>query len=182
MSGLAPQSLVRVGGAYVATTASVLGQVRLGVGANVWYGVVIRGDDAPITIGARTNVQDGTVVHVDPGAANVIGADVTIGHGALCHGVRIDDRALIGMGAILLGGSVVGEGAIVGAGALVKEGQVVPPYTLVVGVPARVVKALDPAQRRAEAEATAQDYLERAQQHSRGEWAWRPGAAGPQGA
>lgn len=178
MSGLAPQRLVPVGGAYVATSASVLGQVRLGAGANVWYGVVIRGDDAPITIGARTNVQDGTVVHVDPGAANVIGADVTIGHGALCHGVRIDDRALIGMGAILLGGSVVGEGAIVGAGALVKEGQVVPPYTLVVGVPARVVKSLDPAQRRAEAEATAQDYLERAQQHSRGEWAWQPDARG----
>lgn len=174
MSALPPPRLVPVAGAYVATSASVTGRVTLGAGANVWYGVVIRADDAPIAIGPRTNVQDGTVIHVDPGCANVIGADVTIGHGAICHGAAIGDRALIGMGAILLGGSVVGEGAVVGAGALVKEGQVVAPYTLVVGVPAREVRTLDAAARRAEAEQTASGYLERAREHSRGVWDWTP--------
>jgi carbonic anhydrase/acetyltransferase-like protein (isoleucine patch superfamily) len=83
-----------VGGAYVASTASVTGRVALGTDASLWYGVVVRGDDAPITIGARTNVQDGTVIHVDPGCPHVIGADVTIGHGAICHGVKIEGLAL----------------------------------------------------------------------------------------
>lgn len=176
MSGAGEACLRQVGEAFVASTASVTGRVALGPGASLWYGVVVRGDDAPITIGARTNVQDGAVVHVDPECPQAIGSDVTIGHGALCHGVRIDDLALVGMGAILLGGSVVGEGAIVAAGALVREGQHVPPWTLVVGVPARVVRTLDPATRRAEALAHAAGYVERAREHAGGRWPWTPPA------
>jgi carbonic anhydrase/acetyltransferase-like protein (isoleucine patch superfamily) len=164
--------LERVGEAYVATTASVLGKVTLGKDASIWYGAVVRGDDAPITIGPRSNVQDGAVVHVDPGAPNVIGADVTIGHGAICHGVRIEDGALIGMGAILLSGSVVGAGALVAAGALVRENEVIPPNALAVGVPAKVVKTFDPEARRREAVAHAAEYVSRAHEHSRGEWRW----------
>ncbi|MFM8981264.1 MAG: gamma carbonic anhydrase family protein [Planctomycetia bacterium] len=178
MSAPGEACLRAVDGAWVASSASVTGQVALGADASLWYGVVVRGDDAAITIGARTNVQDGAVVHVDPGCPQAIGSDVTIGHGALCHGVRLDDLALVGMGAILLGGSVVGEGAIVAAGALVREGQQVPPWTLVVGVPARVVRTLDPGERRREARAHAAGYVERAREHAHGRWPWTrpPGA------
>jgi carbonic anhydrase/acetyltransferase-like protein (isoleucine patch superfamily) len=154
----------------VAANASVTGEVVLGDEANVWYGVVVRGDDARITIGARTNVQDNAVVHVDPGAPQQIGSDVTIGHGAICHGVAIRDFALIGMGAVLLGGSVVGEGALVGAGALVPEGMVVPAYSLVVGVPARVVRTFDRDTREREAIHHAAGYVTRAQEHADGVW------------
>lgn len=166
--------MLPAGSAWVASTASVTGRVTLGPDANVWYGVVLRGDDAPISIGARTNVQDGTVVHVDPDRPNVIGADVTIGHGAVCHGVRIGDRALIGMGAILLGGCVIGEGAVIGAGALVKEDAVIPPYALVVGVPGKVVRSVDRAERDRTALAHASGYVQRAREHAEGVWDWRP--------
>jgi carbonic anhydrase/acetyltransferase-like protein (isoleucine patch superfamily) len=165
--------LLRVGRAFVASTASVTGDVVLGEDANLWYGVVVRGDDARITIGARTNVQDNTVVHVDPGAPNEIADDVTIGHGAVCHGARIERYALIGMGAVLLGGCVVREGAVIGAGALVREDFEVPPYTLVVGVPAKVVKTLDPDERRRIALDHAAGYVTRAREHSDGVWLGR---------
>jgi len=175
LSGEAPRpALVRVGAAYVATTAAVTGRVALGTDASLWYGVVVRGDDAPITIGPRSNVQDGAVVHVDPDKPQTIGSDVTIGHGALCHGVSIEDFALIGMGAILLGGSVIGEGALVAAGALVRENQTVEPFTLVAGVPAKLIRRFDPATRRAEATAHAAGYVERAREHAAGKWPWTP--------
>lgn len=175
MSAALPRSvLARVGGAYVASTAAVTGRVSLAQDASLWYGVVVRGDDAPITIGARSNVQDGAVIHVDPGQPQTIGADVTIGHGAICHGIRIEDHALIGMGAILLGGSVIGEGALVAAGALVRENQIVEPFTLVAGVPAKVIRSFDPATRRHEAKAHAAGYVERAREHAAGHWPWTP--------
>ncbi len=128
------------GGAWIAQGAVVTGDVTLGEDANVWFGCVLRGDDAPLLIGPRSNVQDGTIVHADPGVPNRIGADVTIGHRCVLHGAEVEDRCLIGMGAILLGGSRIGAGSIVGAGALVKENAVIPPRSLVVGVPARVVR------------------------------------------
>jgi len=128
------------GGAWIAEGAVVTGDVTLGEDANVWFGCVLRGDDAPLLIGPRSNVQDGTIVHADPGVPNRIGADVTIGHRCVLHGAEVEDRCLIGMGAILLGGSRIGAGSIVGAGALVKENAVIPPRSLVVGVPARVVR------------------------------------------
>jgi carbonic anhydrase/acetyltransferase-like protein (isoleucine patch superfamily) len=168
--GLRAARMLRVGRAYVGDTATVTAAVTLGADANVWYGVAIRGDDAPIAIGERTNVQDNAVVHVDPGAPNAIGRDVTVGHSAICHGVEIGDYVLVGMGAVLLGGSVIGEGSIVGAGALVLENTVIPPYSLAVGSPARVVRALDAQERREQAIAHATHYVEQARRHADGAW------------
>ncbi len=162
--------LRRVGHAWIADSATVTARVRLGRDANIWYGVAMRGDDAPISIGDRTNVQDNAVIHVDPGCPNDIGSDVTIGHGAIVHGVKVGDFALIGMGAILLGGSTVGEGAIVGAGAVVLENQTIPPFSVAVGAPARVVKSLDPAERREAARHHAAGYVEQARRHELGAW------------
>jgi carbonic anhydrase/acetyltransferase-like protein (isoleucine patch superfamily) len=136
------------GGAFRAKNAIVTGDVTLGADAGVWFGCVLRGDDAPLVIGARTNVQDLTMIHADPGAPSSIGEGVTIGHRCVLHGVRIGDGALIGMGAVLLGGSVVGEEALVAAGAVVREGFEVPSGTLVAGVPAKVVRALTPEERK----------------------------------
>ena len=131
------------GGAFKARNAILTGDVTLGEDVGIWFSCVVRGDDAPITIGRRTNVQDLTMIHADIGVPNVIGEGVTIGHRCVLHGASVGDRSLIGMGAVLLGGSVVGEEAIVAAGAVVREGFCVPPRTLVAGVPARVIRALD---------------------------------------
>ncbi len=169
-NGLRKARLLQVGKAYVADTATVTAAVTLGEDTNLWYSVVVRGDDAPISIGDRSNVQDGSVVHVDPDAANVIGADVTIGHGALVHGVEVADYVLIGMGAIVLGGSKIGEGSIIGAGALVLENTVIPPYSLVVGSPARVVRELDPEARRKRAIEHAAHYVAQARRHATDHW------------
>lgn len=130
------------GGAFVATNAVVTGDVTFGEGVGVWFGCVVRGDDAPLTVGRRTNVQDLTMIHADTGVPNVIGEEVTIGHRCVLHGARVEDRCLIGMGAILLGGSVIGAESLVAAGAVVKEGFVVPPRSLLAGVPARILRPI----------------------------------------
>ena len=127
---------------WVAPNATVIGQVTLGARASVWYGAVLRAEAEPIEIGAGTNVQDGAVVHVDPGFPARIGAGVSIGHNAVLHGCTVSDGCLIGMGAIVLNGAVVGEGSLVGAGALVPQGTVIPPRSLVAGVPAKVRREL----------------------------------------
>lgn len=132
------------GGAFKACNAVVTGDVTLGEDVGIWFGCVVRGDDAPLTIGRRTNVQDLTVVHADTGVPNVIGAECTIGHRCVLHGARVGDRVLIGMGAVLLGGSVIGDESIIAAGTIVKERFQVPPRTLVAGVPGRVVRELRP--------------------------------------
>ena len=129
--------------AFVDQSAQVIGDVHVGAESSVWMNVVIRGDVHYIRIGARTNVQDGSVVHVMRNThPTVIGDEVTIGHGALIHGCTIEDRCLIGMGAILLNGCRIGTGTIVAAGTLVPEGMVVPPGSLVMGAPAKVRRAL----------------------------------------
>jgi len=133
--------------AFVADTARVLGDVRLGKGVSVWYGAVIRGDVAPIVIGERTNVQDNAVIHCDHLYANVIGRDVIIGHGAIVHGERIGDNTLIGMGAKVLGRTKIGGGCIIGAGAVVPPGMEVPDHSVVVGVPGAVVRQTNDADR-----------------------------------
>lgn len=132
----------RVGrGVFVAPGATVIGDVELGDEASVWFGVVIRGDVMPIRFGARTNIQDNSVVHVTGGKAQTtVGDDVTIGHMALLHGCTVGNGVLVGMGSILLDGSVIGDEAIVGAGSLVSPGTRVPPRSLVMGRPARVVR------------------------------------------
>lgn len=165
-----PPRLRRVGRIWVADGAVLTGDVQVGADTSLWFHTVVRGDDAPIEIGERTNVQDNTVVHVDPDAPNVIGNGVTIGHGAICHGIRIGDHALIGMGAVLLSGCVVGEGAVIGAGAVVPEDFEVPPFALVVGVPARIVRTLDRDARLKDARWKAAGYVTRARQYAAGEW------------
>lgn len=132
--------LVRIGDAWLADDCTVVGDVDLGLDVSIWYGTVVRGDVAPIAIGARTNVQDLVVVHPQHDEDLAIGREVTIGHGAVVHGRRVGDRCLVGINAILLPGSVIGEGSIVAAGALVPIGRVIPPRSLVLGSPARVVR------------------------------------------
>lgn len=146
------------GGAFAARNATLTGDVTLGPDVGIWFGCVVRGDDAPLTIGARTNVQDLTMVHADTGVPNRIGSEVTIGHRCVLHGAEVGDRCLIGMGAVLLGGSRIGAGSIVGAGALVKEGMEVPPRSLVVGLPARVVRQVSDEEL-ALIERSAEDYV-----------------------
>ncbi|MCX7856129.1 MAG: gamma carbonic anhydrase family protein [Anaerolineae bacterium] len=128
--------------AFVAPNAVVAGDVTVEEEASIWFGCVLRAEEAPIHIGPRSNVQDLTVVHTDVGRPCRVGAGVTVGHRAVLHGAIVEDGALIGIGAILLNGAVVGAEAIVGAGAVVPEGAVIPPRTLAVGVPAKVVREL----------------------------------------
>jgi carbonic anhydrase/acetyltransferase-like protein (isoleucine patch superfamily) len=133
--------------AYIDDSAQVIGDVEIGEESSVWMAVVIRGDVHQIRIGSRSNVQDGTVVHVMKDThATTIGNDVTIGHAAVVHGCTIEDRCLIGMGAILLNGAVIGSGSIVAAGALVVEDMQVPPRSLVMGSPATVKRLLTDAE------------------------------------
>ena len=132
--------LRRRGGAMVADNATVVGDVRLGKDVGIWFGVTIRGDDSWIEIGDDTNVQDNTCIHVDVGCPLRIGKGVTIGHGALVHGVEIGDYALIGMGSIVLAGARIGAYSLVGAGALIKENAVIPPRSVVLGMPGKIVR------------------------------------------
>ncbi|HXB97950.1 MAG TPA: gamma carbonic anhydrase family protein [bacterium] len=126
-------------------TAVVIGDVELGEGVSLWPQVVLRGDYNSIKIGARSNIQDGSVVHNDTVNPAVIGADCVVGHRAVIHGCVIGDRCLIGIGAIILNGAIIGDECIVGAGALVPEGREIPPRSVVMGMPCKVVRASDAA-------------------------------------
>ncbi len=147
--------------AFLAPGAVVAGNVEIGPGASIWFHATIRGDVAPIRVGARTNVQDGAVLHVDADAPCTVGDDVTIGHGAIVHGTTIGDGVTIGMGAIVLSRSRIGARAIVAAGAVVAEGAEVAPGALVMGVPAREKRILTEAEQAASA-ATAGRYVRNA--------------------
>lgn len=153
--------------AFVAPGAVVVGDVTLGPRASVWFNAVVRGDSAPVAIGEDSNLQDLCVVHEDEGLPALIGARVTIGHRAIVHGCVIEDECLIGMGSILLSGARIGTGSLIGAGALVREKQVIPPGSLVLGMPGKVVGEVTPAQREglrgsaAHYAALAQSYLAR---------------------
>ncbi len=131
--------------AFIAPGAAIVGDVEIGTGASIWFNVSMRGDVAPIRIGAGSNVQDNAVLHCDDDLPCTIGRNVTIGHGAIIHGATIEDGATIGMGAIVLSGARVGAAAVVAAGAVVPEGVAVPAGTLVMGVPARERGSLGPA-------------------------------------
>ena len=130
------------GTAFVAPTASVIGEVTLGAGASVWYGAVLRGDVERITVGAASNIQDNCTLHADLGFPVTIGERVSVGHNAVVHGATVEDDCLVGMGATVLNGAVIGAGSLVAAQALVPQGTVVPPGSLVAGVPAKVRREL----------------------------------------
>jgi carbonic anhydrase/acetyltransferase-like protein (isoleucine patch superfamily) len=131
---------------WIAPGATVLGDVTMKPGASVWFGAVVRGDNDPIVIGRDTNIQDGSVLHSDPGQPLIIGDGVTVGHKAMLHSCTIGDNSLIGIGAVILSRAVIGRNCIIGANALVTEGKVIPDGSLVMGQPGKVVKTLEPGQ------------------------------------
>jgi carbonic anhydrase/acetyltransferase-like protein (isoleucine patch superfamily) len=135
-------------GVFVAETAAVIGDVEIGDQSSVWYGTVIRGDVMPIRIGARTSLQDNTVIHVTASRyGTTIGSDCTIGHNAIIHACVVEDLCLIGMGSIILDGAKIGRGSLVGAGALVTPGTDIPPDSLVIGSPAKVKRPVNDKER-----------------------------------
>lgn len=155
--------------AFIHPLAFVCGDVTLGARVSIWPTAVVRGDTAPITIGDESNVQDGTIVHVDHGVACTIGARVAIGHRAIVHGATVEDECLIAMGAVLLNRVHVGRGSIVAAGALCREGFVIPPNSLVMGMPARIVRATTAADHERIGRTVA-SYLDLQVRHARGEF------------
>jgi carbonic anhydrase/acetyltransferase-like protein (isoleucine patch superfamily) len=150
--------------AWVAPGAYVIGAVHLGEESSVWYGAVLRGDTEPIRVGARTNVQDGCILHADPGYPAVVGDDCVVGHRAVVHGCEIGEGCLVGMGATILNGAKIGEGSIVAAGALVPENKEFPPRSLIVGVPAKRIKDVSEEQT-ADIASGVRTYVERAASH-----------------
>jgi carbonic anhydrase/acetyltransferase-like protein (isoleucine patch superfamily) len=153
---------------FIHPTAVVLGDVQLADDTSVWPTAVIRGDVERIVIGARSNVQDGAVIHADPGKPTIVGEECVIGHRAIVHGSVLEDGVLVGMGAILLNGVQVGAGSIIGAGAVLTEGTVVPPGSMVLGVPGKVVRAVS-AEQQAGIRANAARYVALAARHGAGE-------------
>ncbi|WP_375398079.1 gamma carbonic anhydrase family protein [uncultured Sphingomonas sp.] len=145
---------------WVAPSADLIGEVRLGDEVGVWFGAVIRADNTPILVGDRTNIQEGAMLHSDPGAPLVVGRGCTIGHHAILHGCTIGGNVLVGMGATVLNHAAIGDDSLVGAGALVTEGKSFPDGSLIVGSPARAVRGLTPAEI-ARLRASAESYVMR---------------------
>ncbi|MEM0955259.1 MAG: gamma carbonic anhydrase family protein [Pseudomonadota bacterium] len=154
-------------GHYIAPNAAVVGNVRLGEGASVWFSAVIRGDNEPIIIGARSNIQDGSVLHSDPGSPLHISDNVTVGHNAMLHGCSIGSGTLVGINAVVLNGAKVGKGCVIGANSLVPEGMEIPDGSLVMGVPARIKRELTEEQQVFFAQ-NADHYVENALRYTKG--------------
>jgi carbonic anhydrase/acetyltransferase-like protein (isoleucine patch superfamily) len=144
---------------FIAKSADIIGDVTIGAGCSIWFGVVIRGDMAPIIIGKNVSIQDNSMVHVDAGIPTVIGDNVTVGHAAVIHAVTIEDNCLIGMGAIVLDEVHIGHGSLVGAGALVPPRKNIPPRSLAIGAPCTITKQLS--------EADEQGFIAHAQRYAR---------------
>ncbi|MFR0672538.1 gamma carbonic anhydrase family protein [Enterobacterales bacterium AW_CKDN230030176-1A_HGKHYDSX7] len=151
---------------WTAPGAILIGKVRLQAQASVWFGAVLRGDNELIDIGEDSNVQDGAVLHTDPGSPLTLGRGVTIGHKAMLHGCHVDDYSLIGINAVILNGARIGKHCIIGANALIPEGREIPDGSLVVGSPGKVVRTLSDAQKRL-LEASAAHYVANAQRYAR---------------
>ncbi len=142
LNGVQP-TLPGAGRFWIAPDADLIGDIRLAEDVGVWFGAVLRGDNDPIVIGARSNIQDLCVLHTDAGSPLTVGEDCTVGHGVTLHGCTIGDGTLIGMGAVVLNGAKIGKGCLVGARALITEGKEYPDHSLIVGAPAKAVKTLD---------------------------------------
>ncbi|WDR02130.1 gamma carbonic anhydrase family protein [Devosia algicola] len=153
--------------AWIAPTAILVGKINIARDVGIWFGVVARGDNEPITIGARTNIQENTVLHTDMGFPLTVGAGCTIGHKAMLHGCTIGDNSLIGMGATVLNGATIGNNCLIGAGALITEGKTIPDNSLVVGAPGKVVRELD-ADAIAKLTQSADHYVVNAQRFAEG--------------
>jgi carbonic anhydrase/acetyltransferase-like protein (isoleucine patch superfamily) len=145
LDGQAPE-LPADGNYFIADTATVIGKVRLLSGASVWFGAVLRGDNEWIEVGENSNVQDNSTCHTDLGFPLTIGKNCTAGHNVILHGCTLEDGALVGMGSIVMNGARIRRGSIVGAGSVITEGKEFPERSLIIGVPARVIRTLDPAQ------------------------------------
>lgn len=163
LDGAAPK-LPASSNCYIAPGARVIGDVTLAEEVGIWFNAVLRGDNEPIVIGPGSNVQDGCVFHTDPGFPMTLGADVTVGHGAILHGCTIGDGTLIGMGAVVLNGAKIGKGCLIGANALVTEGKEIPDYSMAVGQPAKVIRPIDEAMA-AELRRASDVYKKRQQQY-----------------
>jgi len=166
IDGLRP-SLPEDGSSWVAPSADVIGDTRLGREIGIWFGAVIRADNTPILIGDRTNIQEGAMLHSDPDSPLSVGEDCTVGHHAILHGCTIGNRVLVGMGATVLNDAVIGDGCLIGAGALVTEGKTFPPGSLIMGVPARAVRTLGD-EATAALTASAEHYTRRRQRYAAG--------------
>lgn len=154
---------------FIASNATVIGDVSLGEDTSVWYSAVIRADVEKIIIGNRTNIQDGAILHADYGEPTIIGDNVTIGHGAIVHGATVGDFSLIGMRATILNRAKIGKYCIIGANALVTEGMEIPDYSMAVGVPAKIVKQIPPEYTH-QLELSAAHYVEMAKEHQAGKY------------
>jgi carbonic anhydrase/acetyltransferase-like protein (isoleucine patch superfamily) len=166
--------------AFIAPTAAVMGDVTVGQDASIWYQTVLRGDMAPIVIGSHSNIQDGTIVHVDTGVPCTVGQRVAVGHRVILHGCTVGDDCLIAMGSVLLNGVTIGSGSVVAAGAVVPEGMQVPPKSLIMGVPARIIRPVDAALAE-RVKATWTHYVKEARAHRAGRYPLWDGRQGGQG-
>jgi carbonic anhydrase/acetyltransferase-like protein (isoleucine patch superfamily) len=166
IDGIAPE-LPGSGNCWVAPDANLIGRIRLLEDASIWFGCTLRGDREWITIGERSNVQENSVLHTDPGFPMNIGADCTVGHGVILHGCTIGDSCLIGMGAIILNGAKLGKNCLVGAGALVTEGKEFPDGSMIIGSPAKAVRTMD-AEQIARFSRGAAHYVENARRYKAG--------------
>ena len=155
--------------AYIAPTAVVLGDVTLEADTSVWYNAVLRGDLAPIRIGAESNIQDGSMVHVDEGVPCTVGRRVGVGHRVILHGCTVEDECLVGMGSVILNEVRIGTGSVVAAGAVIPEGVIIPPGSLVIGVPGRVVRPVDDVLRE-RIRSTWAHYVDMARSHRSGRY------------
>ena len=153
--------------AWVADSAQVIGNVELAEGASIWFGAILRGDNEPMRIGRNSNVQDGSMLHSDPGFPLTLGDNVTIGHQVMLHGCSVGDGTLIGIKAVVLNGAKIGKNCLVGAGALVTEGKEFPDGSMILGSPAKVVRELSPEQM-AGLQRAAQHYVDNAQRYAAG--------------
>lgn len=164
LDGRAPQM---ADSAWVADSAQVIGDVTLAEDVSIWFGSVLRGDTSHLRIGAGTNIQDGSVLHADPGKPLVVGERVTVGHQVMLHGCTIGDESLIGIGAVVLNGAKIGRNCLVGAGALVTEGKEFPDGSMIIGSPAKAVRELSPEQIEGLRQ-SAQHYIDNARRYKGG--------------